>query len=87
MREVEKAVHLGTSVRDPFQSEGRAETLAPIYAWVGDKTRAIEQLELLSKLPDCATYGDLLLDPTWDGLRDEPRFEKLVAALKPDLSH
>ncbi|MEO8043760.1 MAG: protein kinase [Spartobacteria bacterium] len=87
VREVEKAVHLGTSVRDPFQSEGRAETLAPIYAWVGDKTHAIEQLELLSKVPGGATYGNLLLDPTWDALRDEPRFKKLVAALKPDLSY
>lgn len=82
--EVEKAVHLGTTARDPFQSEDRVETLAPIYAWVGDKTRAIEQLELLSKLPSGTCYGDLLLDPTWDGLRGDPRFEKLVGALKPE---
>ncbi|MGI8891549.1 MAG: tetratricopeptide repeat protein, partial [Chthoniobacterales bacterium] len=84
--EAEKGVHLETLAKNSLRSEDRAKMLAPIYAWVGDKTHAIEQLELLSKVPDGVSYGDLLLDPTWDGLREDPRFEKLVASLKPDLS-
>ncbi|MBA3830950.1 MAG: protein kinase [Chthoniobacterales bacterium] len=47
VREAEKGVHLGM-IKDPFQSETRAEKLTAIYASVGDKTHAIEQLELLS---------------------------------------
>jgi hypothetical protein len=28
-------------------------------------------------------YGDLKLDPVWDPLRGDPRFEKIVAVLAP----
>ena len=31
---------------------------------------------------DVATYGDLLLNPCWDDLRGDPRFDKIVAAAK-----
>jgi hypothetical protein len=29
------------------------------------------------------TYGELKLDPFWDPLRGDPRFEKIVASLAP----
>jgi|GEM_PF-5032710 len=29
-----------------------------------------------------AAYGDLLLNPCWDDLRGDPRFDKIVAAAK-----
>jgi hypothetical protein len=29
------------------------------------------------------TYGELKLDPQWDLLRGDPRFEKIVASLAP----
>jgi hypothetical protein len=44
---------------------------------------AIEQLEALVKIPGGPGYGDLRLDPTWDPLRGDPRFEKIVASLAP----
>jgi hypothetical protein len=28
------------------------------------------------------TYGDLLLNPCWDDLRGDPRFDKIVTAAK-----
>jgi len=28
-------------------------------------------------------YGDLKLDPNWDPLRGDPRFQKIVASLAP----
>jgi hypothetical protein len=28
-------------------------------------------------------YGDLRLDPMWDSLRGDPRFEKIVTSLAP----
>jgi hypothetical protein len=30
-----------------------------------------------------ATYGDLKLNPVWDTLRGDPRFENIVASLAP----
>ena len=61
--------------------------LAVIYAWTGEKDRAIERLAELAdamKLPGShVTYGDLRLNPLWDPLRGDPRFEAIVASLAP----
>ena len=60
------------------------ERLALIYAWVGEKDLAFEQLESVVKIPGELSYGELQLHPFWDSLRDDPRFEKIVASLAPD---
>jgi hypothetical protein len=57
--------------------------LAWIYAWTGERDLAIEQLEIVSKIPNGPTYGMLRLDPVWDSLRGDPRFEKIVNSLAP----
>ena len=44
---------------------------------------AIQQLEILAKVPGGPTYGDLRLSPLWDPLRGDPRFEKIVVSLAP----
>ena len=54
-----------------------------ICAQVGETDLALEQLEAVTKIPGGPTYGDLRLDPSWDSLRGEPRFEKIVASLAP----
>ena len=59
------------------------EYLALVYAWTGEKDRAIEQLDEAAKLPSYLSYGKLLLRPRWDPLRGDPRFEKIVASLAP----
>jgi hypothetical protein len=33
-------------------------------------------------IPNGVTYGDLGLNPCWDDLRSDPRFNKIVAAAK-----
>ena len=53
--------------------------LAITYAWAGEKELAIRQLEEAVQIPSPITYGQLRLHPWWDPLRDEPRFEELVA--------
>jgi hypothetical protein len=40
---------------------------------------AIKQLEEVVGIPSPVSYGQLRLHPWWDPLRDDPRFEKLVA--------
>jgi len=57
--------------------------LAMIYAWVGEKDLALQQLSLYADQPYFVDYGDLKLDPDWDPLRGDPRFEKIVASLAP----
>jgi tetratricopeptide (TPR) repeat protein len=57
--------------------------LARIYALTGEKDLALQQLEIVSKLPAGPSYGALRLDLEWDSLRGDPRFEKIVASLAP----
>lgn len=58
-------------------------TLALVYAWTGEQALAIEQLEIIAKIPAGPSYGELRFDPTWDSLRGDPRFEKIVTSLTP----
>jgi TolB-like protein/cytochrome c-type biogenesis protein CcmH/NrfG len=57
--------------------------LSRIYALTGEKDLALEELDTVSKIPCGPSYGDLRLDPDWDALRGDPRFEKIVASLAP----
>jgi hypothetical protein len=43
----------------------------------------LEQLAIVSNLPFGPPYGELSLDPEWDSLHGDPRFEKIVASLAP----
>ena len=57
--------------------------LAMIAAWVGEKDLACEQLAIAIRNPGDLSYGQLKLMLFWDPLRDDPRFEKIVASLAP----
>jgi serine/threonine-protein kinase len=65
-------------------SLGGADVLyfyAVICAWTGESDLAMEQLQTLAKIPSALFYGDIRLNPYWDSLRGDPRFEKIVASL------
>ena len=63
--------------------------LAVAYAWTGQTDLAIAELSNLVDHPASGsgisrvTYGDLQLNPVWDPLRSDPRFEALVQRLAP----
>ena len=57
----------------------RVVDLARIYAMTGRTDEAIEQLEYIMSIPADMSAWELRLDPTWDPLRGDPRFEALVA--------
>lgn len=84
IREGQRAVTLLPISKDAMTGTKLNEYLAVIYAWTGEKKAALDELSQLTKLSRSEGYGDLRLDPYWDPLRGNPRFEKIVASLAPD---
>jgi len=87
IREARRAVDLMPIAKDSYWGPGAVANLALVYAWTGERDRALEQLELVAKIPAATTYpagvyGDLRFNPCWDDLRGDPRFDKIVAAAK-----
>src|SRR5436190_5948285 len=69
--------------KDAIDGVDLAINLAQIYAWTGEKDRAIEQIAAVERVPNTLSYGILKLHPYWDSLRGDPRFEEIVASLAP----
>jgi TolB-like protein/Tfp pilus assembly protein PilF/predicted Ser/Thr protein kinase len=83
LREGRRALELTPVAKNAVDGPGVLYLFAIICAWTGERDLAFEQLETLAKIPNGASYGDLRLDPFWDLLRGDPRFEKIVASLAP----
>jgi serine/threonine-protein kinase len=79
VREGQRALEFMPLSKEAYRGAFRVEEMARIYAMVGKREAAVDQLEYLMSIPfDLAAPG-LRLDPTWDALRDHPRFQKLVS--------
>ncbi|HEY7001305.1 MAG TPA: FlgO family outer membrane protein [Candidatus Udaeobacter sp.] len=83
IREGRRAVELLPVTKDAVTGAQLLQNLALIYAWVGEKDLAIQQLETATSIPGYLSYGELRLHRRWDQLRSDPRFEKIVASLAP----
>ena len=83
IREGRHAVELLPLEKDSILGSPLMTYLGVIYTWTGEKTLAIEELEAIFRQPGDLSYGDLKLNPSWDALRSDPRFEKLVTSLAP----
>jgi tetratricopeptide (TPR) repeat protein len=55
-----------------------ATNLAAIYAQVGQRDQALAALETLVRQIGGPTPGMLRVEPQWDSLRDDPRFQRLL---------
>ena len=82
IREARRAVDLVPIARDSYNGPELVENLALVYAWTGERDRALEQLEIVATIPTGPTFGDLRFNPCWDSLRGDKRFDKIVAAAK-----
>jgi serine/threonine-protein kinase len=83
LREGRRACELVPPSKDALDGVALAVNLAQIYVWTGEKDLAIAQIEAVEHWPTYLTYGLLKLQPIWDPLRDDARFEKIVASLAP----
>ena len=84
IREGERAVELTPVSRNAIEGATLVRYLAVIYAWAGEKDRAVQRLAETTYLPAShISYGYLRLHPLWDPLRGDPRFEAITASLAP----
>jgi TolB-like protein/class 3 adenylate cyclase/Tfp pilus assembly protein PilF len=83
IREGRRAVELMPVNKNSIEGPLVIKYLALIYAWTNEKDRAFEQLDKAAHLPGYLSYGQLRLDPKWDPLRGDPRFDKIVASFAP----
>jgi tetratricopeptide (TPR) repeat protein len=81
--EAKRAANLLPISKDAVWGPGILENLAVVYAWTGDLDLAFETLGSLTKIPYGIFYGDLKRDPQWEPLRQDPRYDKLLAELAP----
>jgi serine/threonine-protein kinase len=79
VKEGERAVALWPTSRDGYTGPYIQHQLARIYTVVGEPDKAVDQLEALLKTPYFLSPAWLRIDPNFESLRGNPRFQKLVA--------
>ncbi len=90
VREGRHACDLTTPAKTAITAPAVACQLAVVYAWTGQLDQAFALLDDLVRhtagknLLFQPSYGDLRLNPLWDPLRADPRFEPLVRQIAPD---
>jgi len=82
IREGKLAVELLPVSKEAMRGPYRIEDLARIYVMVGEHDKAIDWLEDLLSIPGPLSIPLLRIDPTWDPLRNHPRFKKLIEQYK-----
>ena len=79
IQEGKRAVELLPESQDAFDGPDATQWLAQIYAWTGEFDGAFRLLDHLLAVPNSSlTVPVLKLDPSWDPLREDPRFQALI---------
>jgi TolB-like protein/Flp pilus assembly protein TadD len=78
IREGRRAVQILPISKDAVLGAYTQHQLARICVLVGETDQAMDQLEPLLRIPYYLSPGWLRIDPTFDPLRGNPRFERLI---------
>jgi TolB-like protein len=78
MAEAQRARELQPESRDAFEGPAITEGVAQVFAILGAKDQAIEILDGLLNRPSYVTVQGLKVNPVWDSLRNDLRFQALI---------
>jgi predicted Zn-dependent protease len=83
IQEARKAVERLPISKDAVEGPPLVSKLALVYAWTNEPDLAFRELGISAQIPAGIHWGELNLDPAWDPIRKDPRFDKLLAMLAP----
>ena len=78
LAEAQRATELQPESKDAFSGPEITAGVAEVYAILGDNGGAIEILDGLLNRPSSVTVQWLRVNPIWDPLRNDPRFQALL---------
>jgi hypothetical protein len=81
--EAKRAVEMLPTSGDAMEGPCLELNLAVVYAWTNKSDLAFDKLSSLTKVTNGILYGQLKCDPLWERLRQDRRYEKLLAELAP----
>ncbi len=85
VKEGKKGMAMQPSSEDLFEGPAREEQMAQIYALLGNADEAIPIIKRLVHIAsfNSISVGLMHIDPVWDPIRSDPRFQELIAEKKP----
>jgi tetratricopeptide (TPR) repeat protein len=83
MRLCDRAMEILPVSRDAYHGAGVLVESAGIYGMLGDADRTVPMIERALAIPSFQQRPALHLDPKWDSIRADPRFQQLIARDDP----
>jgi serine/threonine protein kinase/Flp pilus assembly protein TadD len=80
-QEAERALELLPVTENALDGPDVLRNVAAVHVWTGELDKAFTELTSLAKMPKGIAYGELKRDPYWQPLREDPRYEKILAEL------
>ena len=78
LAEAQRAMQLRPESMDAFEGPQITAQVAEVYVILGDNDHAIQLLDGLMNRPSEISINGLKLNPAWDPLRKDPRFQALI---------